>query len=419
VAHFFDGGPQNIGVLLGEPHGVADLDLDCDAAIEVAALLAPATGMIFGRASKPASHRFYRCDPARRSKKYLDPTDKTCLVELRCLKSDGTVGLQTVVPPSVHKQGEDIRFEPGFDREPAKIDPDELGTAVAHIAAAALLARHWPQQPGGRHDAFLALAGVLYRGRRSIDDTIAFHFAIYRGLWGGAADLERCAAEVRSTFEKAAAGGETTGFPKLAEAVGDVVAKTATKWILIQSLPPGPSVASIRVDLMALPFNDYGNGQRLIAAHGDRIRYSHEFNAWLVFDGRRWEIDRRDCARVLVQQGTLDFTKRALKTGNELATKFAASCLNSQRLTAALREARPHLNIETTALDANPDLLNFLNGTDLKSGTLRVHRREDCITKMVRHQFRPEVSRRTRINNAVQFPDCRVTYRSHGRGGKL
>jgi len=157
----------------------------------------------------------------------------------------------------------------------------------------------------------------------------------------------------------------------------------------IQSLQARPSVASSRADLMAQPFNDYGNGQRLVAAYGDRMRYSHEFNAWLVFDGRRWEIDRRDRARVLVQQVMLDFAKRALKTGNESAAKFAGSCLNSQRLTAALREARPHLTIETAALDTNPDLLNFVNGTvELKSGTLRAHRREDYVTKMVRYQFR-------------------------------
>jgi hypothetical protein len=182
VARFFNGGPQNIGVLLGEPYGAADLDLDCAEAIAAAAVLAPATGMIFGRASKPASHLFYRSDPPMRAKKYLDPTNKGCLCELRCLKVDGTVGLQTVVPGSTHETGEAIRFEAGFDREPANIDCDELARAVARIAAAALLARHWPQQAGGRHDAFLALAGFLWRGDWRLEHASAFHFGLYRAL---------------------------------------------------------------------------------------------------------------------------------------------------------------------------------------------------------------------------------------------
>jgi len=231
VSKYFAEAPQNIGVLLGEPYGLADVDLDCSEAIAAAAELAPPTGMVFGRASKPASHRFYRADPPVRMKKYVDPGNKSCLVELRGQKADGSIGSQTVVPPSVHETGEEIRFEPGFDREPANIEADELAGAVARIAAAALLARHWPKEPGGRHDAFLALAGLLCRGGWRLDDVVAFHFAIYRVLWGGGADRTRCAAEVRSSFEKAVAGGQVTGFPKLATAVGDVVAKTAAQWL--------------------------------------------------------------------------------------------------------------------------------------------------------------------------------------------
>ena len=67
VPQHFNGQPKNIGVLLGEPYGAADIDLDCFEAIAAAATLAPATGLKFGRASKPASHLFYRCDPDRKS----------------------------------------------------------------------------------------------------------------------------------------------------------------------------------------------------------------------------------------------------------------------------------------------------------------------------------------------------------------
>ena len=96
---YFNGTASNIGVILGDQYGTTDIDLDSPEAIAVACDILPDTGMIFGRKSKPASHYFYRCDPPLRSRRFLDPINKECLVELRCQKSDGSVGLQTVVPP--------------------------------------------------------------------------------------------------------------------------------------------------------------------------------------------------------------------------------------------------------------------------------------------------------------------------------
>src|SRR5579871_1577763 len=121
IPRYFNGAPSNIGVILGDESGVCDVDLDSPEAIAVAWDILPETGMIFGRKSRPASHYFYRSDPPLRSKRYLDPINKECLVELRCQKSDGSTGLQTVVPPSVHPEGEEIRFEPGRDGHPANV----------------------------------------------------------------------------------------------------------------------------------------------------------------------------------------------------------------------------------------------------------------------------------------------------------
>ena len=49
-----------------------------------------------------------------------------------------------------------------------------------------------------------------------------------------------------------------------------------------------------------------------------------------------------------------------------------------------LAESESRLVLAADALDADPWLLNVENGTiDLRTGTLREHRREDCITKLV------------------------------------
>ena len=62
IPKYFDGRPQNIGVLLGEKSGgLVDIDLDSPEAVKLAPYFLPKTEAIFGRHSKPASHWLYNC----------------------------------------------------------------------------------------------------------------------------------------------------------------------------------------------------------------------------------------------------------------------------------------------------------------------------------------------------------------------
>ena len=63
-------------------------------------------------------------------------------------------------PPSIHPSGESVEWVE--DGEPAKVDGKDLKRAVAELAVATLMARHWPAK-GKRNDATLTLAGVLAR----------------------------------------------------------------------------------------------------------------------------------------------------------------------------------------------------------------------------------------------------------------
>lgn len=239
LSKYFNGGPSNVGVILGDKYGTADVDLDCQEAIYTASILLEETGMVFGRPSKPFSNYIYRCAPAVRSKRYMDPVepnkDKACLVELRCLKSDGTIGMQTVFPPSIHESGEQIRFMKGCDKAPANIDAATLQTAVARVAAASIFARHLPGEGSGRNAAFIALAGVLARSGWPLDQAVAFHRAIYRALWQNHADMEAAKAEVAATYEKHARGLDTTGRPKLEGLIDKRVVATAFDWLGISN----------------------------------------------------------------------------------------------------------------------------------------------------------------------------------------
>jgi Bifunctional DNA primase/polymerase, N-terminal len=230
ASRYFSDLPQNVGVLMGDKFGSTDVDCDCVEAVAAARELLPETGLIFGRQSKPFSHFFYRTDPPVRTKKFMDPVDRKTLVELRGLSSDGSIGLQTVVPPSVHESGETIRFETRFDGLPANVDAEVLVSAVHRIAAAALLVRHWPAE-GSRHVAFLALAGVLARAEWPVENAKAFHQALYRCIWAAHADLRAADSEVQSTFEKHSVSSEITGIPTLNGLFDKKIVDTALRWL--------------------------------------------------------------------------------------------------------------------------------------------------------------------------------------------
>jgi hypothetical protein len=290
LPRYFNGAPTNMGVILGEPNGIADVDLDCPETMAAAGELLPETAMIFGRPSKPASHYFYRMDPPGRSKRFLD-FDKQCLVEFRCQKSDGTTGLQTVVPPSIHPSGEQIRFEYGYDREPANVEAPVLQAAVARVAAASILARHWPKEKGGRNQAFIALAGALARGGWALDQAVSFHRAIYCALWGHHADLEAARAEVVATYEKHGAGFQTTGRRSLTEQVDKRALGAAFTWLGIQTpaeQPPTPRVTVPRRIEMEDLMDDTTITRPELLIEGILPRYGLAVIGGRPKDGKSW-----------------------------------------------------------------------------------------------------------------------------------
>src|SRR5215469_876187 len=145
--------------LLLEPSGLVDVDLDCKKAIVAGKILLPPTAMIHGHRSSPGSHWYYRTTGALRPKKFNDPSEsrndseRSVIAELR-------VNGQTNVPPTINRRtGETIEWE--SEGEPATVDGNELSRSVSQLASAALLARHW--RSGSRHDAALALSGMLLR----------------------------------------------------------------------------------------------------------------------------------------------------------------------------------------------------------------------------------------------------------------
>jgi Bifunctional DNA primase/polymerase, N-terminal/Primase C terminal 2 (PriCT-2) len=128
----------NAGVVLGRRSGdLVDVDLDCEEAVELADLYLPATDAIFGRKSKPRSHRLYHASGAVHAR-FADP-DNGMLLELRADTFAGSV-TQTVFPPGWHPSGEIIAWD--SDGPPRVIDADRLRLACGWLAAGCMIMRH-------------------------------------------------------------------------------------------------------------------------------------------------------------------------------------------------------------------------------------------------------------------------------------
>lgn len=124
--HFPDG--CNVGILLGAPSGIVDIDLDDAKAAELAPKYLPPTASVFGRASKPRSHWIYRVKNPQPTRRHQSKTDRRTIVEYR------SNGAQTVFPPSVHPSGEVIAW--AQDGEPAEVDGQVLAEAAERLAEA-------------------------------------------------------------------------------------------------------------------------------------------------------------------------------------------------------------------------------------------------------------------------------------------
>src|ERR1700730_17275945 len=143
---YFNGGPQNIGVIQGHASGgLTDIDLDCQEAIAAAPYLLPKKTSAFGHASKRASHWIYKTNLAetqdRAAIKFMS-AGRSGLLEVRT--GGGGFAAQTIFPPSTHISGELIKWEDGND-EILEIDGAELLACANQLAAAAQLAIAYPR----------------------------------------------------------------------------------------------------------------------------------------------------------------------------------------------------------------------------------------------------------------------------------
>jgi putative DNA primase/helicase len=387
---FFDGTPMNIGVITGAPSGgLADADLDSPEAVALADGYLPRTGAVFGRRSRPRSHRLYRAAGVRRAA-FVDPADGEMLLELR---GDGH---QTLAPGSTHPSGEPVAWHE--DGEPAAGDAAELEAACARLAAASMLLRCAPGK--GRHDFLLPLAGALVRAIGA-EDALAFLAPLAGAMLPdrageAAAEVARMVAGAAARLE---AGEPVPGWPRLVEALGDKRAKALARWLgikasrsraveLEQGLADLGTVQTAKVaaakagpdaaELQNLPgpLSHDALALELGAGWEGKARHVAKWGCWLFWTGSRWEQDER----LLHLTRTRDFLR-----AKAVQAPLLASTLRSAKTVAhvaGLARSNTELAGGVDEWDRDPWLLGTPDGTvDLRTGKLRPADPRDRITK--------------------------------------
>jgi len=194
---------DNIGIRSVD--GLVIIDEDCPEAVACADTFLPHTDAIYGRKSKPRSKRLF-LSTFDKTIAYKDVEGGT-LIEIRSAHQD-------MAPPSIHPNGEVLRWEPCSTCElqptcdklcqraaglAASCDPDILQRGVQLTASCALISRHYAPA-GARHEWSLALCGTL----RSvgITETEAEKILSRAAKWANDGKLDDRLLEVKTTYAK-------------------------------------------------------------------------------------------------------------------------------------------------------------------------------------------------------------------------
>jgi len=144
------------------------------------------------------------------------------------------------------------------------------------------------------------------------------------------------------------------------------------------------------------PYNDMWNAQRLVEKYGEILKYD-VMKGWYIYDGKVWREDTLRQIRTLADEAiTAIYRYESLiadeKKRKELY-KWLCGSRNASKKDSMIREAEsiPGIAALPEWFDRDKFLLNCANGTlDLRTGELRLHRKEDMITRILPVPYDPD-----------------------------
>lgn len=234
---------------------------------------------------------------------------------------------------------------------------------------------------------------IALRGRTcfiAFDSDATTKFEVRQAMRGLAAFLDRRGATVRFVFLPSP-DGRKVGLDDYFIAGGQV---DRLPTYAVAELPPEPlkPIETGAKPKKTYPMTELGNAERLVDSFGQDFRYCASLHRWLVWDGKRWQIDEHDGALVyrlaqdVVRKMYAEAASLADADERKLRVAWALKSENAKPLQNMLTLARTLEGIPVSIddLDSKSNLLNLANGTlNLDGGEMHQHRREDLITKLI------------------------------------
>lgn len=143
-------------------------------------------------------------------------------------------------------------------------------------------------------------------------------------------------------------------------------------------------------------WNDKGSGYLFADWFKAKARYCPERAKWFIFTGKRWKADTGSlmamelCKRLADDLMDYAMTLEDVRTRGSY-TEYAAKWQRRACRETILKDAASVYPLRYERFDADPMLLNCLNGTlDLRTCSFRAHSANDFITKLAGVRYDPE-----------------------------
>jgi putative DNA primase/helicase len=173
--------------------------------------------------------------------------------------------------------------------------------------------------------------------------------------------------------------GEDIILKEIANAFDDPLFPEDVADFVFNSDADGAEKTATENDIHPPELTDEALALRFAERHRDELRYVAAWSKWLIFDGKRWQLDQ-----------TLQAFDWARKVCREAAAhcdskKYVKVLASAKTVAAVERLAKADRRLAATVdqWDANPWLLNTPGGvTDLRTGNLRSHHPSDYLTQI-------------------------------------
>lgn len=368
-----------VGIQMGEPScWLSVLDGDHKYAIATAPAFLPET--LRQAKGSEVSHYFYYCEGLG-YEQFNDLNGKR-LIDIKA--SNNGAGHLVVVEPTEHLHKGPYQFVGGFNPAAiAHVHADELRRRLRLWACSTLIAVHLPltreEGEGGRHDLSKAIAGFGLRNGWTEEEATKVQVEAWKARKAPREAVRNVERNVADTAEKLRRDEPATGGCTLEELIPGLAGRIAKfmKW----------ERADKRDGKRHYPRSDLGNAERFIDQHGSRVRWCPERSRFMVWDGKRWLYDETGATVRLAQETSRTIFEEAAMTADKdeqrAIAQFALASQNTNRLNGMLAQAKPHLAVRMSELDADPLRFNVQNGTiDLRTKELKPHDPTDLITKI-------------------------------------